>query len=132
MTVQPTKKYILLVDDEEEIIAVIIRKILFEYSDRYSSLVATDGYEALEYMKKHEVALVVLDIRMPNLDGIGVCRKAMADPKMQAIPILVTSGFISGADKELLRSLGVHHFLDKPYKIDLLFEKIGEILSQLR
>lgn len=125
-----SKKAILIVDDEEEIIAVIVRKILSEHSDRYSSLVATDGYEALDYMKRHDVALVVLDIRMPNLDGIGVCRKAMTDPKMHQIPILVTSGFLNDDDKEHLRSFGIRHFLDKPYKINSLFEKIDEIFGQ--
>ncbi len=122
------EKYILIVDDEEEIIESIIRKIYLEKANQYVPLVAIDGYEALEFMRTKNVALVVLDIRMRNLDGLTVCRKAKADVKMKKIPIIISSAVLDEQVRNELSGLGIQHFLEKPYLIEHLFKKIDEIL----
>ena len=121
-------KYLLIVDDEEEIIEAIIRKIYLEKKDEYVPLVAMDGYEALAFMRTKKIAVVILDIRMRNLDGLTVCRQAMADEKMKKIPIIISSGVLTDELTEELKSLGVKHFLAKPYAMEQLFKKIAEIV----
>ena len=126
----PERKYILIVDDEEDVRRMILSKILLDYSERYDPLITVDGHEALALMKAKDIAAVVLDIRLPNLNGMEVCREVMADEKLRSIPIIVSSGFVRETEKEKLRSLGVKYFLDKPYPLDALFHKIDEVTGQ--
>lgn len=126
----PERKYILIVDDEEDIRQTIIRKILLDYSGRYDPLITVDGHEALALMRAKDVAAVVLDIRLPNLDGMDVCREVMADEKLRSIPIIISSGVIRETEKKKLKSMGVRYFLDKPYPLDALFGTIDEVTAQ--
>jgi len=58
-------------------------------SDReYNLIMAHSGYEAIELMKTHEIALVLLDIQMPGMDGYETCTKLKEDPKTREIPII--------------------------------------------
>ncbi len=123
------EKYVLIVDDEEEIVEAIVRKIYLEKGNKYVPLVAMDGYEALEFMRTKNIAVVILDIRMRTLDGFHVCRKAMADDKMKDIPIIISSGVLNDQTIGELTDLGIKHFLPKPYMIEQLFKKIDEILK---
>lgn len=121
-------KSVLIVDDEQEIIDVIVRKLLME--DKYEPMVATDGYEALDLMRRKAVALVVLDIHMRNLDGLAVCRQALADKTLQKIPIIISSAFIDDETEKMLRSIGIKHFLKKPYPMDELVKILDSILDK--
>ena len=123
------EKYVLIVDDEEEIVEAIVRKIYTEKGNQYVPLIAMDGYEALEFMRTKNIAVVVLDIRMRTLDGFTVCRKAMTDEKMKKIPIIISSGVLNDKTTGELRELGIKHFLPKPYMIEQLFTKIDEIIA---
>lgn len=124
------KKYILVVDDEEYLIRSIIRAFYMKGMEDYEILVCHDGHEALDSMRKEGICIVLLDINMPNLNGIKVCEEAMRDDHMKTIPILVTSGHLNEDDKRYLKKLGIKHFLDKPYKLDTLFSKIDELAQK--
>lgn len=126
----PGKKYILIVDDEEDVRRTIISKILLDYSGKYDPLITVDGHEALALMRAKDVAAVVLDIRLPNLDGMDVCREVMTDEKLRSIPIIVSSGVVRETEKKKLKSLGVKYFLDKPYPLEALFCTIDEVTGQ--
>lgn len=121
-------KTILVVDDEMSIINAVIRSFIMN-DLHYQPLVCMDGYEALEFMRTKDIDMVLLDIKMPNLDGMKVCEEVMADEKMKKIPILITSGNLVTSDREKLKSLGIQYFLDKPYNSSELFEKMKEILE---
>lgn len=64
------KRCILFVDDEEDVLKVIVRKVLMHYADIYEPLVAHDGYDALSYLREKDIAIAVLDIQMHNLNGV--------------------------------------------------------------
>lgn len=118
------KRCLLIVDDEDEITTPILRKTLLDYSETYMPIVAVDGFDALESMRSRDIAVVILDIRMRNLDGWGVISQAKADPLMKSIPIIVSSGHLSDDDKVTLRGLGIEHILDKPYSMGELFKTV--------
>lgn len=117
---------VLIVDDEQEVIDVIVRRLLLD--DKYEPMVATDGYEALDLMRNKPIALVILDIHMRNLDGLAVCREVAADKRLKTIPILISSAFVNEENEATLRSLGIKHFLKKPYPMEELGRKIDDIL----
>ena len=122
------KQYILIVDDEEIIIHMVLRRILIDPSISLEPLVAKDGYEALDLMRRFPIAVVLLDIQMRNLDGYEVIRKAKEEEQLKNIPIIVSSGVINNDAKERLAAFQITHFLDKPYTFDQLIQKIQEIV----
>lgn len=121
------KKCIVIVDDEEYLISSLVRAFVVRGLNEYELKICQDGYEALDIMSGKKVDLVLLDYKMPNLDGKAVCEKAMQDNLMKTIPILVTSGHLLEQDKMYLRRLGIKHFLDKPYQLDELFSLIKKL-----
>ena len=86
-----------------------------------------DGYEALDFMRTKDVAVAVLDLSMRNMGGLEACRIAKADAEIKDIPIIISSGFLGQYEREELERLGVEHFVDKPYTMQQLLEKIDEI-----
>ena len=118
---------VLLVDDEEVILEV--GQELLEAMG-YHVLVAMDGKEAIEVYRKHrdEIDLVVLDMVMPNMGGGDAYdRMKEINPDMKA---LLSSGFsIDGEATEILER-GCDGFIQKPFTIKALSEKIGEILNK--
>lgn len=120
------KRVLLVVDDEDDITIPILRKTILDYGDVYDPIIAVDGYDALETMKKRDVAVVILDIRMRNLDGWGVLADARSDARIKTIPIVVSSGHLNDEDKAKLSQMGVEHILDKPYSMEQLFKAVTE------
>lgn len=118
------KRCLLIVDDEDDITTPILRKTLLDYGETYAPIVAVDGFDALETMKIRDVAVVILDIRMRNLDGWGVISRAKADPKLAVIPIIVSSGHLNDEEKGKLRDMGIEYILDKPYAMSDLFATV--------
>ena len=107
MTNQPK---ILIVDDE----ALILKA----YRDGlvragYQVIVAENGRVALEQLKNHPIDLVLLDIIMPEMDGLEVLEQIKSDPKLKAIPVLVLS--VSGQihDIQTSKKLGAEDYLVK-------------------
>lgn len=123
------KKYILIVDDEEIIIETLLRRILIDSKIPLEPLVARDGYEALDLMRRFPVAVVILDIQMRNLDGYEVIRKAKEEEPLKDIPIIVSSGVVNNEVKERLAAFQITHFLDKPYTFEQFVQKIQEVVS---
>jgi len=128
LSVNP-KRNILLVEDEPDTLQSMLNTLLIKRSKNYEPLVAVDGYEALDYMINKQIDLVVLDLNMSNLNGLEVCQHKFNDPDMKDIPVIVSSAFVDESMEEQLRSLGVVHFLKKPYKMDQLLQKIDELMA---
>ncbi len=111
-TNEPQAPLILIVDD-----SVTVRK----YSSRmlmshgYRTLRARDGLEAIEKMQKHTPDLVLLDIEMPNMDGFEVASLMKHDTKLKTIPIIMISSRSGKKYQQKAQSMGVQHFLNKPY-----------------
>jgi len=123
------KRNILLVEDEPDTLQSMLNSILSKRQKYYEPLVAIDGYEALDFMINKQIDLVVLDLNMSNLNGLEVCQHKFNDSDMKDIPVIVSSAFVDASMEEQLRSLGVVHFLKKPYKMDVLLQKIDELLG---
>lgn len=125
-----SEKHILIVDDEEDIIQLILHKMLSTSRYPFQPLVATDGYEALDFLKTKNIAVLILDIFMRHLDGMDVCRRMKADKKLKGIPIIISSGFLNPDNLAELQKLGIRYFLQKPYPMDDLFQILDQLVKE--
>jgi DNA-binding response OmpR family regulator len=107
---------ILVVDDEEE-----IRGLLgsFLEGQGYQVILASDGNEALDLVETENVQVIILDIKLPGLNGIEVCKSLKAQEKTRSIPVIIITGF--GDNKLLALDVGADDFVNKPFDMaDLL------------
>ena len=114
---------ILIVDDDEE-----IRKVTGIYleNEGFEILKAENGHEALRIISENEVDLVLLDIMMPGIDGIGVCMKIRENNLM---PIIFLSAKSEDLDKIHGLTSGADDYITKPFNA---MELIARVKSQLR
>ena len=114
---------IIVSDDDKEIVDAID---IYLSQEGYHILKAYDGLQAIEIMKKEEVHLILLDIMMPNLDGIRATRKIR---ETSSVPIIMLSAKSEDVDKILGLNIGADDYITKPFNpLDL----IARVKSQLR
>lgn len=114
---------ILVCDDDKEIVDAID---IYLSQEGYHILKAYDGLQAIEIMKKEEVHLILLDIMMPNLDGIRATRKIR---ETSSVPIIMLSAKSEDVDKILGLNIGAEDYITKPFNP---LELIARVKSQLR
>ncbi|MEE8185362.1 MAG: response regulator, partial [Thermodesulfobacteriota bacterium] len=128
VTVAPSpagdKKTILVVDDEAH-----IRELLRQELDAkgYNVREAKDGMDAITQVKKQRPNLIILDIKMPKLNGFDVAAVLKNDPNTMDIPIMVLSII---EDKERGYRIGVDRYFTKPINTDELLREAGVLISQ--
>ncbi len=120
-------KTILVVDDQEEISRYVRR---FLEREGFEVIVARDGSTGLTIAKKHALDLVILDLTMPDLDGLEVCAKLRADPRKQRLPILVLSARATAADRVLGLDTGADDYLIKPFDPNELVARVKALLRR--
>ena len=115
---------IMLVDDEES-----IQKLLTYPLERegYTVIQARDGEEALRRFAEQPIDLVVLDIMLPRLDGIEVCRRLRTG---SAVPIIMLTARDDEVDKVLGLELGADDYITKPFSIRELRSRIRAVLRR--
>lgn len=112
---------ILIVDDE-----AAIRELL-KYNlekEGYKVTSAADGEQALSLMGKSNFALVILDLMLPGIDGLEVCRKMRQDPSLVAIPIIMLTAKGEEIDKVVGLELGADDYVTKPFGVRELLARI--------
>jgi len=123
------KKRILLVEDEPSV--ALVTRLRLEHQG-YEVEVATDGEEALhKATSREEIDLVLLDLKLPKLDGFEVCRRLKKDPSTAQIPVIIYTA--SEARWETLMDrcvdLGVNDLLRKPFNTQELITKVHQVLQ---
>ena len=116
--------YVLVVDDEP-VNRDIIEDILL--MDDYELEMATDGIQCLEKIKQRLPDLLLLDIAMPRMNGIEVCKTLRKDKETQDLPIILLSGFASDADIEEGMAAGANDYLPKPFSPNQLWAAIAKL-----
>jgi len=123
----PAASRLLVVDDD-----VSVRDILQDFlaDCGYEVSLASNGPDAIELCRKRPPNLVLLDIRMPGMDGFEVCRILRDDPHTSGIPIILLSGLSEPEHKIRGFSLGVFHYVTKPFGTEELQARIESILGR--
>jgi two-component system alkaline phosphatase synthesis response regulator PhoP len=128
MPVSPTaRRTILVVEDDatlRETIAYNLR------GEDYAVLTAADGVAALELAHQHPVALVLLDLMLPRLDGLEVCRQLRARPETAKVPILMLTARGEETDKVVGLELGADDYVTKPFTWREVHARIRALLRR--
>jgi two-component system, OmpR family, KDP operon response regulator KdpE len=119
-----SKGRILVVDDEHSIRRAVGRALT---ARGYDVQLATDGEEALSMVAAFQPDLVVLDLNLPALDGLSVCRQLRV---WSPVPILVLSVREDEADKVAALDMGADDYLTKPFGIDELLARVRALLRR--
>jgi adenylate cyclase len=116
---------ILVVDDERIYRHIIARRLA---ADGYEVIEAGDGEEGLNAVRTHIPDLVLLDVKMPRLDGIEVCRRLKADPLVPFIPIILLTGESAPSDIIAGLDAGADEYLTKPVDQAALVARVRSAL----
>ena len=127
----PVAARILLVEDD--LVSAIIGKLILEKSN-YQVFHARNGQEALKLLHDNTVDLILMDIQMPDLDGIEATRliRADPDPKIRHTPIIALTAHAMVGDRERFLAAGMNSYLTKPFSREILTKKISELLADAR
>lgn len=102
-----------LVVDDDAIIALDMRRLLQELA--VESTLASSGEQAMTLVRERRFDLILLNLHLPGMSGLEVCRRLKGDPKLKAIPVIFVTGETDRAIKSEALRLGAVDFLAKPY-----------------
>lgn len=95
----------------------------------YEVLQAEDGRAAVEVLKRHLPDLILLDIRMPNMDGFELLELLRGFPRAQAIPVVMLTSLSGARDLDRAMQLGVVDYLTKPIEPRALLSQVTRIVG---
>ncbi len=119
-------KTILIVDDDEHILRLATEAIK-SYGEGYRVKTASNGKQAAEFLKISDVDLVITDIKMPVMDGYELM--AYMNNHYRDIPVFVITGYGSPDIAEQLKQDGVYQYIEKPFDLNVLREKISDLFG---
>ena len=124
--VEKDKKTILVVDDEQSIMELLVFNL---QKEGYNTLEAYDGATAVDMALNKKPDLILLDVMIPKLDGISVCKKIRYALNISNIPILMISAKDTESDKIVGLEMGADDYITKPFQIR---EVMARIKANLR
>jgi CheY-like chemotaxis protein len=122
----PAKK-ILFIEDEKELVELM--KLRLEAAG-YLFSAAFNGEEGLEKVFQEKPDLILLDVLLPKLDGLSVCRKLKTDTRTKDIPIIIISGSGGKDLPQRCQQAGADDFIAKPFEATELLAKLASFLRQ--
>ena len=125
---KPITHTILIVDDDPRA-RQLLKKIL-ERNPRFHLHEAKNGSEALFKIGRKKPDLIILDIHMPDIDGVGVCRLIRKKKELSSIKAVITTGFINSPEVEEISKMGFDHILNKPINKRRLLKIIDRLLEE--
>jgi len=124
-----SRKKILVADDDSSVVAAI-SYLLKAQPDGYEVEVAGDGYEALIKAGDFKPDLMILDIRMPKVDGLEVCRRLRKSKDItRGIKILAITGHSEAYDRDMVLENGANEYLLKPFEKKSLLDHVERLIG---
>lgn len=121
------KKKILVVDDDPQIVELF--KDVLSRDDRYEVRTATTGYDAGVITTQFKPDLMILDYMLPDINGNVVCKTVRSNEDLQSMKIIIVSGVVNRDEIDDLLSSGADEFMKKPFDIEQLMAKVGEMIE---
>ena len=122
-----TRQKILIVDDELDALTALKRAL---EADNYNVVEASDGLSAIEKVKTEKPDVVLLDLMMPEMDGIEACKHLKSDPKYKHIPIIMLTAKGEIDNKIEGIEMGADDYVTKPFNLQELKARIKMILRR--
>jgi excisionase family DNA binding protein len=118
---------ILVVDDDPEIVELFVD--VLERDGRFEVRTANSGYDAGIMTQEFMPDLIILDYMLPDINGNVVCQTIRQNPNFQHMKIIIVSGVVNQDEINDLLKNGADDFVKKPFNIEKIIERIGELLS---
>ena len=116
---------ILIVDDDDG-----VREMLAEFFDvlGFQAVVACNGEEALALLEKHEVSIVISDIKMPVMDGIEMLKRIKKE--RADLDVILITGYEPDYSRNLVKEAGASDYVCKPFNIDVIERKVRSLMEK--
>ena len=121
------KSKVLVVDDDPEIVELFVD--VLERDGRFEVKTAATGYDAGILTQEFVPDLVILDYMLPDINGNVVCQTIRKNPNFEHMKIVIVSGVVNQEEINDLLKAGADEFVKKPFNIEKLIERIGQLLS---
>ena len=121
-------KTILVIDNDREFTSLVDR--FLKDICGYKVKIVPDGYNGIISAKKLAPELILLDIRMPAMNGLGILERLKSDKETAGIPVIILTGFDDDDVKNKARSLKAADYITKPMDLAVLRERIAVVLKE--
>lgn len=121
------KRKIMVVDDDVALVELITD--MLERDGRFEVRSVNNGFDAGMMVKEYHPDLLVLDVMLPDINGKEVCTRVRGDATMDDVKIICISGMVEQDKIEDLRQSGANEFLQKPFEMDHLIERMCGLLD---
>ncbi|MEI6167565.1 MAG: response regulator [bacterium] len=122
-----TQKVILVVDDEKDILELVNYNLTRE---GFGVVTAKSGEEGLNAVAQKKPDLILLDLMLPGMNGLDVCRKLKKDPATASIPIIMITAKSEESEIIVGLELGADDYVGKPFSIKVLSSRIRSVLRR--
>ena len=122
------KKRILIIEDDKDIV-----EILKHYLEKENFVLkdASDGFSGLKEAQAENFDLIILDIMLPEMDGLEVCKELRSTPKTTLVPIIMLTARVEETDKIVGLELGADDYMTKPFSPKELVARVKALLRRL-
>lgn len=121
------KREVLIVDDDQELVEVLAGAM--QSDGRFEVRSANNGFDAGMMVKEYKPDIIVLDVMLPDINGREVCQRIRSDTQLEDVRILCISGMIEQDKVKELRAAGADDFLQKPFEVDELIDRMCVLLD---
>ena len=120
-------KKILIIEDDPD-----ISNLIFHYLTRegYTVSVSSNGFDGLEQLKQNSLDLLILDLMLPDLDGLQICKKLRESPDTSSLYILMLTAKGEESDKIIGLSSGADDYVTKPFSPKELSVRVKKLLMK--
>ncbi len=122
-----SKKRILVIEDDRSLSEVLAYNLRQE---KYDAVVALDGMDGLRQAQLKTPDLIILDLMLPQMDGLEVCRRLRSDPVTSNVLILMLTAKSEETDQVVGFTLGADDYVPKPFSVKILLERIKALLRR--
>jgi two-component system cell cycle response regulator DivK len=119
-------KTVLIVEDNE-LNMKLFRDLLEAHG--YQTAGTSNGYEALDLVRKLRPDLILMDIQLPQVSGLEVTRWIKDDPELRTIPVVAVTAFAMKGDEERIREGGCEAYLSKPISVGKFIETVRRFVG---
>ena len=119
--------HVLVAEDDRDIASLIAHYL---QKSGWTVHVAASGDDALAYARRHQVDLVLLDVMLPGLNGIEVCRALRAEPATSATPIIMVTARAEETDRIVGLEIGADDYVSKPFSPNELIARIRALMRR--
>lgn len=123
---KPEKLSVLIVDDEPNILLSL--EFLMK-KNNYQVFIGRNGKEALETLEQHPIDLIILDIMMPEVDGLEVCRRIRENAATQSMKVIFLSAKIKQEEIDAGYAAGADLYITKPFSTRKIMAEVKNMLS---